>query len=310
MDRLTSLTVFVGVVDGGGFSAAARRLNMSVTAASKHVQNLEERLGARLLNRTTRKVSLTEVGREYFERANQILAELDEAERTAGALQATPRGLVRLHCATLLIRFLGPVFVEYQTKFPAVSLDVTIGDRAVDLVEEGFDLSILPRPPAESGLIVKRLAPWRYVLCCSPGYLEVHPAPLRPADLVHHNCLRYALAPAGDEWRFRGADGQQEAVKARGDLVTNSGELLRIMTLAGRGILLAPTFAIGEDVKAGRLIRLLPDFDPGALAIHAVYPHRRHLSTKVRSLIDLLAERLAQNKGWMAVEPSENRSAE
>jgi DNA-binding transcriptional LysR family regulator len=299
MDRLTSLTVFVRVVEGGGFSAAARRLNMSVTAASKHVQTLEDRLGARLLNRTTRKVSLTEIGREYYERATQVLTELDEADRIASSLQATPRGLIRLHTTTYLIRFLGPVLVEYQMLYPAVALDVTIGDRAVDLIEEAFDLSIRPTPPADSGLIIKRLAPWRYVLCCSPSYLADHPAPERPEDLAHHNCLRYPFAPTGDDWGFEGPDGRNVSVRARGDLITNSGELLRMMAIAGRGVLMAPSFVVGEDIIAGALVRLLPAYRPDAFAIHAIYPHRRHLSAKLRSLIDLLAERLAQNKQWI-----------
>ena len=309
MDRFTNLTVFVGVVEGGSFSAAARRLNISVTAASKHVQELEERLGARLLNRTTRKVSLTEIGREYFERASQILSELDEADGIANALQATPRGLVRLHCNTFLIRFLGPIFAEYQTLYPAVTLDVTIGDRTIDLLEEGFDLSIRPAPQADSGLIVRRLAPWHFILCCAPSYLDNHPAPTHPQDLVHHNCLRYALAPDGDEWRFQSAEGKPIGVKVRGDMVTNSGELLRIMLFAGRGIFLAPSFAAEEDVKAGRLIRLLPDFEPGTFAIHAIYPHRRYLSAKVRSLIDLLAERLPQYRSWGETGPAAHAAA-
>jgi DNA-binding transcriptional LysR family regulator len=301
MDRLTSLTVFVRVVEGGGFSAAARRLNMSVTAASKHVQTLEDRLGARLLNRTTRKVSLTEIGREYYERANQVLTELDEADRIAGSLQATPRGVIKLHCHTYIIRFLGSVLAEYQTLYPAVALDVTTGERMIDLVEEGFDLAIRAAPPPDSGLIVRRLTPWRFIVCCAPSYLDSHPAPERPEDLVHHNCLRYAFSPFGDNWPFEGPDGKVESVKVTGDLVTNSGELLRRFALAGRGIFMAPSFVVGEDVVTSALVRLLPAYRPEAFAIHAIYPHRRHLSAKVRSLIDLLAARLAEHRQW--VEP-------
>jgi len=299
MDRLTSLTVFVRVVEGGGFSAAARRLNMSVTAASKHVQALEDRLGPRLLNRTTRKVSVTEIGREYYERANQVLTELDEADRIAGSLQATPRGLIRLHSNATIIRFLGPVLAEYQTLYPAVALDVTIGERMVDLVEEGFDLAIRSAPPPDSGLIVRRLTPWRFILCCAPAYLDSHPAPERPEDLVHHNCLRYAFSPFGDNWRFEGPDRKQVSAKVTGDVVTNSGELLRLLTLAGRGVFLAPSFVVGDDVRAGALVRLLLDYRPDAFAVDAIYPHRRHLSAKVRSLIDLLAERLAEHRQWI-----------
>ena len=273
MDRLTSLTVFARVAEGGGFSAAARRLNMSVTAASKHVQALEERLGVRLLNRTTRKVSLTEIGREYYERANQALTELDEADRLAGSLQATPRGLLRLHCTTYLIRFLGPVLTEFQTLYPAVALDVTIGERMVDLVEEGFDLAIRATPPPNSSLIVRKLTPWRFILFAPRRPISrAIAAPQRPEDLAQHNCLRYAFSPFGDDWRFEGRDGKRVSVKVTGDVVTNSGELLRQLTLAGRGVFMAPSFIVGQDVVAGALTRLLPDYRPDAFAIHAVYP--------------------------------------
>jgi len=296
MDRLTSLTVFVRVVEGGGFSAAARRLNMSVTAASKHVQVLEDRLGARLLNRTTRKVSVTEIGREYYERANQILNELDEADRIAGAHEATPRGVVRLHCNASVGRFLGPVLAEFQTLYPAVKLDVTIGERMVDLVEEGFDLAIRATPPPESSLIVRKLASWRFILCCAPAYLANRPAPERPEDLADHNCVRYAFTPFGDDWRFEDAEGKWVSVRVSGDVVSNSGELLRMLVLAGRGVFLAPSFVVWEDIVAGDLVRLLPAYRSEAFVIHALYPHRRHLSPKVRALIDLLAERLVERR--------------
>ena len=307
MDRLTSLTVFVRVAEGGGFSAAARRLNMSVTAASKHVQALEDRLGARLLNRTTRKVSLTEIGRQYYERASQILTELDEADNIAGSLQATPRGVVRLHSNGGLIPMLAPALVEYQTLYPAVSVDVTVGERMVDIVEEGYDLAIRAAPPPESGLIVKRLTPWRYLLCCGRGYLASHPEPQRPEDLVHHNCLRYAFAPFGADWRFEGSDGNRIAVTVTGDVVTNSAELLRTLTLADRGVILGPSFMVAEDIAAGALVQLLPDWRLDTFAISAIYPHRRHLSAKVRSLIDLLAERFAEHRRW--VEPDRARGS-
>jgi DNA-binding transcriptional LysR family regulator len=302
MDRLTSLTVFVRVVEAGGFSAAARRLNLSVTAASKHVQALEDRLGARLLNRTTRRVSLTEIGRDYFERATQVLAELDEADRAASSLQTTPRGVIRLYSNAASIRFLAPLLADYQTLYPAVSLDVSVGERMVDMVEEGFDLAIRAAPPPESGLIIRKLAPWRYVLCCAPAYLDMHPKPERPQDLVHHNCLRYSFAPFGDEWRFEGPDGNRISVKVSGDLVTNSADLLRAFAMSGRGVVMVPSWVLSPEVVSGALIRLLPDYRPDAFVIHAIYPHRRHLSSKVRSLIDLLVERLSEKQDWSEAE--------
>ncbi len=299
MDRLTSLIVFGRVVETGGFSAAARRLNMSVTMVSNHVQALEDRLGARLLQRTTRKVSLTEIGRSYYERSTQILADLEEADRIAGALHGTPRGTLKLHATMNLVRFLAPVIGEYLTTYPAVSLDLTVGDSNSDLIEDGYDLAIRAMPPPDSSLIVRRLTPWRHVLCCAPAYLEAHPTPEDLPDLAHHNCLRYALYPFGDEWRFEEEGGRPVSVRVRGTLVTNSAETLRLMTLAGQGIMLAPTFLAVDDLTAGRLVRLLPQHKGFEFAINAIYPSRHHLSTKVRSFIELLAERFAAHRQWM-----------
>jgi DNA-binding transcriptional LysR family regulator len=299
MDRLTSLAVFGRVVETGGFSAAGRRLNMSVTMVSNHIQALEDRLGARLLNRTTRKVSLTEIGRSYYERSIQILADLEEADRIAGALHATPRGTLKLHATMNLVRFLAPVIEEYLAAYPAVSVDLAVGDRNSDLIESGYDLAIRATPPPDSGLIVRRLTPWRHILCCAPAYLDARPIPDELADLAHHNCLRYALYPFGDEWRFEGPEGRPVSVRVRGTLVTNSAEALRLMTLAGRGVMLAPTFLAADDLAAGRLVRLLPQHNAVEFAINALYPSRHHLSTKVRSFIELLAERFAAHSRWM-----------
>jgi DNA-binding transcriptional LysR family regulator len=299
MDRMTSLEVFARVVEAGGFSAAARRLGMSVTMASNHVQALEARLGVRLLNRTTRRVSLTEVGRTYYERSSQILHDLDEADRAAGALQSTPRGILRLYTTTHLMRFLSPVVVEYLRLHPEVSIDVTAGEPMIDLLEAGFDLAIRTLPINAGSLIVRRLAAWRHVLCCAPSYRDAHPAPTHPADLARHNCLRYPFYPYGDEWRFEGPDGKLVSVRVTGRAVSNSGELLRVVALDGQAMFLAPSFMVADDLVAGRLVRLLPDYRPVAFEISALYPHRQQLSAKVRVFIDLLAERFAEHRKWV-----------
>jgi DNA-binding transcriptional LysR family regulator len=299
MDRLTSLTVFGRVVESGGFSAAARRLNMSVTMVSAHVQALEDRLGARLLNRTTRKVSLTDIGKAYYERSSQILADLDDADRVANALQATPTGTLRLHTNMHLVPFLSPVIGEFLAAHPTVSIDLTTGERMADLVEEGFDLAIRTVQPPDSTLIVRRLTPWRHILCCAPAYLEKHPAPMYPRDLAQHNCLQYAFYPYGDEWRFQGPDGRPVSVHVHGNAVTNSGELLRYLVLNGQGIFLAPSFIVADDIASGHLVRLVTDHLPVEFVINAIYPHRHHLSAKVRAFIDLLAERFAKHRSWM-----------
>jgi DNA-binding transcriptional LysR family regulator len=154
-------------------------------------------------------------------------------------------------------------------------------------------------PLPDSDLIVRRLTPWRHILCCAPSYLTAHQAPTEPADLAHHNCLRFAFYPFGDEWRFEDAAGTPVSVRVRGNLVTNSGEALRLMAVAGHGIFLAPSFVLMDDIDSGALVRLLPGFQPVELAINAIYPHRNNLSVKVRSFIDLLAERFAQHRRWM-----------
>ena len=289
MDRLTSLTTFVRVVDSGGFSAAGRRLNMSTTMVSNHVQALEERLGARLLNRTTRKVSLTEVGKAYYDRCTQILADLEQADDVAGALQSTPRGTLRIYTATHIVQFVAPVVADFLKQFSGVKVDLTIGERTIDLIDEGFDVAIRLTPPPDSSLIVRSLATWRHVLCCSPDYLEKH-GPLRQlAELTKHNCVRHALYPFEDEWRFADRKGTPASVRISGNLISNSGETLRTAALQGVGISLAPGFLIADDLESGRLVRLLPEYRPVELSMNAVYPHRHHLSAKVRSFIDLLA---------------------
>jgi len=302
MDRLTSLTVFARVVESGGFSAAARRLNMSVTMVSNHVQALEDRLGVRLLNRTTRKVSLTDIGRAYYERSSQILLDLEDADRIAGELHATPRGQLKLYTNAQIVRLVAPIVSEFMTLYPAVSVDLTIGERMVDLVEEGYDLAIRSVPSPDSSLVIRKLTPWRAILCCAPAYLQASAPPNHPSDLAHHNCLQYAFYPYGNEWRFDGPDGKTVSVRARGNVVTNSGELLRTMALRGHGILLAPSFVAADEIAAGQLVRLLPDYQPAEFAISAVYPHRHNLSTKVRRFIDLVADRFADHRRWLAKE--------
>ncbi|TCA65959.1 LysR family transcriptional regulator [Rhizobium leguminosarum bv. viciae] len=299
MDRLTSLTVFGRVVECGGFSAAARRLNMSVTMVGNHVQSLEDRLGVRLLNRTTRKVSLTETGKYYYERSLQILAELEEADRTAGALSSTPRGTLKVYTSSAIVRFLLPVVSEYMELYPSISLDFSVGERTVDMIEDGYDLVMRTVPPPDSSLVARKLTPWRHMLVCSPAYFESHPMPKVPAEVADHNCLQYAYYPYGDEWRFEDGEGNKESVKISGNVVSNSAEMLRFLTLTGRGIFLAPSFVVFDDIAEGRLVKIMPDYRPVEFNINAVYPNRSHLPTKVRLFIDLLAERFAEHRKWM-----------
>jgi DNA-binding transcriptional LysR family regulator len=296
MDRLTSLTTFVRVVDSGGFSAAGRRLNMSTTMVSNHVQALEERLGARLLHRTTRKVSLTEVGKAYYDRCTQILADLEQADDIAGALQSTPRGTLRIYTATHMVPFVAPAVTEFLASYPNVTIDLTMGEREIDMIDEGFDLAIRLTPQADSSLIIRSLATWQHVLCCSPAYLEKHGPPRQLSELTDRNCVRHALYPFGDDWHFLDPKGAPVSVRVSGNLITNSGETLRLAALQGISIALAAGFLIGDDLRTGRLVRLLPDYRPEERTVNAVYPHRHHLSAKVRSFIDLLVHHSAEQQ--------------
>jgi len=298
MDRVTSLSIFAKVVEGSSFAAAARHFGLSPAMVSKHINALEERLGARLLNRTTRQVSPTEIGREFYERSTRILADLDEAEQAASALQATPKGLLRLNGPLSFgIRHLAPAILDYLAACSGAEIDVTLSDRVVDLVDEGFDVAIRIARLADSSLIARRIAPCRIVACASPAYLRKHGAPLRPADLAGHNCLGYSYAALRNEWRFTGPDGV-DSVRVTGRLNANNGDVLRLAALRGEGIVIQPTFLIGDDLASGELVPILPGFVPDELVIQAVYPHSRHLSVKVRSFIDFLVERFGQEPEW------------
>lgn len=296
MDRLTSLTAFVRVVEAGGFSAAGRKLNMSTTMVSNHVRGLEERLGARLLNRTTRKISLTEVGKTYYDRCIQILADIEEADDIAGALQSTPRGTLRIYTNTHLVQFLSPAVAEFLRSYPEVKVDLVIGERNVDLIDENFDLAVRMVPSPDSSLIVRSLATWRHVLCCSHSYIEKHGKPEQLSDLGGRNCIRHVNYPYGDEWRFADRKGTPATVRITGNLVSNSGETLHRAALAGVGIWLAAGFLVRDDLESGELVRLLPEYRPIEFSMNAIYPHRHHLSAKVRTFIDLLARHAADQQ--------------
>jgi DNA-binding transcriptional LysR family regulator len=302
MDRLASITAFVRVAESGGFTAAGRRLDLSTTTVSSQVQALEDWLGVRLLNRTTRRVGLTDIGREYYERCAQILHELEEADAMAGALHLTPRGQLRVHCHNAIVRFIAPVAAHYLAANPGVSLDLRTGDQMIDLLEDGFDLAIRTIYPPDSSLAVRRLAGWRHVLCCSPAYLEKHPAPKTPADLAAHNCIRYTFYAFGDEWHFLDPAGKPALARVSGNLVTTSTEVLRRTALDGGGLLLAPPFIVHEDIAAGTLVPLLPDYPTVEFAIVAVYPHRRHLAAKVRVFLEALVKLFAGH-GWLDASP-------
>lgn len=298
MDRLASITAFVRVADNGGFSAAARSLSVSTTTVSDQVQALENTLGVRLFNRTTRRVNLTEVGREYYERCSQILHELEEADEVASALQVTPRGRLRVYCHQGLSRFIAAVATQFLGDYPEVSLDLLTGDAMIDLVQEGFDLAIMPTSPPDSTLIKRTLAKWHHVLCCAPAYLETHPAPLNPADLAGHNCLLYAYSVYGPEFPFIDPAGNPVAARVSGNLTTTSIAVMRATALAGRGLWMCPPYIVSDLLASGALVSLLTDYGRPEMEIVALYPHRRQLSAKVRLFLDRLIAQFAEESRW------------
>ena len=297
MDRMTNMTTFVKVVEAGGFAAAARKLDMSPSTVTGHIQALEERLGIRLLNRSTRKLSLTEVGQAYYERALHLLADLDEIDAMAQALQSTPRGRLRINASVSIPPLLAPVIAEFTALNPDVTLSMAMSDRMLDLVEEGFDLAIRLVPVPDSSLIVKRVGSYRLLVCAAPDYLQRRGIPRTPSDLATHNCLSFSQSPWSSEWRFNTPAGRV-AIRVAGNLETNSANALRLAAVHGQGLAMMPSFLVADEIRTGRLVPLLTEFSSGDFPISAIYPHRHHLSAKVRSFLDLLTRRYHENPAW------------
>lgn len=298
MDSLTGMAIFARVVDTRSFTAAAAALGLSKSAVSKQVARLEDRLGARLLNRTTRRLSLTEVGAAFYERCARILAEVEDAELAVGRLQDAPRGRLRVNAPMSFGQLhLAPAIADFLAAHPGMSIDLTLTDRIVDVVEEGYDVAIRISRLADSSLIARRLVPMRRVVCGSPAYFERHGVPRHPRDLRRHNCLLYSYLPSADDWRFVGPEGPV-AVRVAGTFKANNGDVLETAMLAGLGVALQPTFIAARDLQAGRLVAVMPDYVDESASVYAVYPHSRHLSAKVRAFIDFLAARFCPEPPW------------
>lgn len=302
MDSLSGLTVFVRVVDAGGFTAAAREMGVSKSAISKQVAGLEERLGARLLNRTTRRLSLTDAGATLYERALRILAEAEEAEAAVSQLSSAPRGLLRINApVTFGIGHLGPLLPAFMELYPDLSLEVVVNDRMVDLVEEGFDVAVRIADLPDSSLIAKRLCCSRRVVVASPDYVARRGAPRHPEDLANHELVMYAYTLRGTEWRLTGPEGRTASIRADNSrLKANNGDLLRMAVNSGHGVAIMPTFVVGDDLASGRLVRLLPDWQDESGGVYAVWPHARFVPAKVRAFVDFLAEKMAGTPPWEA----------
>ena len=297
MDRFEAIRAFAQVVENGSFARAADKLGLSTSATSRHVADLEAHLQTRLLNRTTRKVSLTESGRTFYERSVQLLADLAEAEEEASSAAAIPRGTIRLTTSVNFgVRHVGPAIAEFLARHPGVRFDISLSDRMVDLVEEGFDLAVRIGPPGAQNLVARKLGETRVVICASPDYLKRHAAPRTPEELASHNCFTYEYVTPHNVWRFRDPSGVERSVRIAGNLHSNNGDILAEVAARGGGIVFEPAFIVGPEIKAGRLVPLLQDFMPPPVAIYAVYPSRKHLSAKVRVFVDFLLEKMGSEQ--------------
>ena len=300
LDRLTGMQVFARVASLGSLSAAARALGMSPTMATKHVAALEERLGVRLLLRTTRKLTLTEAGRRYLESIERILAEVEEADATAAAERVEARGTLRVNAPLSFgLHEIAPLMPEFARQHPAVVVDLGLSDRFVDLVEEGWDLAIRIGRMLDSSMVARRLASCRMAVCGSPDYLAAHGRPTSVQQLAAHNCLSYTLSrtQTGGRWLF-GPDGQV-GVPVAGNLRANNGDVLVAAAVAGQGLIYEPTFLLSEALKDGRLIAIaLDELCIELPGIYAVHPAGRLPPAKVRAFVDFLAQRFAGIPPW------------
>jgi DNA-binding transcriptional LysR family regulator len=296
------MRLFTEVVDGGSFSAAARQMGMAPSSVARGIGALEDELGVRLLNRTTRKLSLTEAGRLFHERSRRILVEVDDARLSVTQLEATARGTLRLSVPVAFGRLhIAPAVPEFLAAFPAVAVDLCLTDAFVDLVEEGVDLAIRIGELQDSSLIARRLARNQRVICGSPAYFERAGRPTEPAALGAHNCLVYKRQSNRATWRLRNHEQTYE-VEVHGSLWANNADALHTAALAGLGLAILPTWMVGQDVRRGALEVAFADYtvSPGALdtSIYAVFPYARHLSPKVRALVDFLVNRFTPRPYW------------
>lgn len=311
MLKLVGMGIFARVVEAKGFSAAARRLGISKSVVSKEVAKLEKSLGARLLNRTTRQLSLTEIGAAFYDHCARIVQEAEEAALLVDRLHATPRGVLKCTApvafATLHIASALP---EFLARCPDVHIDMTVGDRFFDLAEEGYDVAIRIARDLPPNLVARKLAPINRVVCGTPAYFEKFGVPAVPQDLSRHNCLVYTHSNPDSLWRFRSDDGDI-AVPVRGNLKLNDDEVIWQAVRGGAGISMLPTFTVGDDLKSGRLQAVLTPYVPAERNLYAVYLPNRHLSAKVRVFIDFLLERFEPppywDRGWTALDTATPR---
>jgi DNA-binding transcriptional LysR family regulator len=297
-DSLYEMSVFAKVVAVGSLSAAARELGVSTAVVSRRLAALEARLGVRLVNRTTRRLALTDEGASYHEACARILAEVEDADAAASAQRVEPQGLLKVALpASFGHKHIAPLVPPFAARYPRIELAFSLSDRTVNMIAEGFDLAIRIGELEDSSLAARRLAPNRRVVCASPQYLALHPAPRVPADLQQHNCL--TTTDLQMNWEYKGPDGKRGTVRVAGHYACDNWEVLREWAMAGLGVALKSTWDVRRQLEDGSLVPLLPGYDFGTdVSIYAVYPHRRHLPAKTRVFIDYLAESFGPEPYW------------
>lgn len=300
MDVLTGMRTYAAVVATGSFTAAAERLGLSKALTSKYVGQLEDRLGVRLLNRTTRKLNVTEAGQAYYERCKQLLEDFDELETAIKDQQEAPQGNLLVAAPTTFGEtYLTQAVADYLDEQPGVSVELVLADRFVNIVDEGFDLAVRIGRLADSSLIARRLAPARIVACATPEYLSRCGLPAHPGELESHNCIIDTNIHPADHWPFN-EDGQSFSVGVTGRFRVNNALSAREMILAGHGIGLCPIHAVYEDIREGHLKILLQEYEALEYGIYVVYPHNCHLATRVRTFVEFLARKFGATSGWGA----------
>ncbi|MBO6946482.1 MAG: LysR family transcriptional regulator [Rhodospirillales bacterium] len=303
-DPLEGMSVYAAVVEAGTFTGAARQLRISKGAVSQQIQKLEDRLGVRLLNRTTRRLSLTDEGRAFYDHCRRILDEARDAVDALDSLGTQPRGLLRVNAPMSFgIMHLGPAVADFMAAYPEIEIDLELNDRQMDVVEEGFDVAIRIARLPDSSLIARRLAPCRRVVMASPAYWDRMGRPEHPNDLKAHDALIYDYLSDPDTWTFKGPAGRI-SVTVSGRMRANNGEVLLEAAKRGLGVDFAPTFFCCGEIRKGELEVVLSDYEDDPISVYAVYPHKRHLSPRVRAFVDFLAARFGENPYWDDLEGS------
>nr|WP_321239265.1 LysR family transcriptional regulator [uncultured Tolumonas sp.] len=291
IDVMKAMQAFVAVVDSGSFVSAAEMLDTSTAAISRQVSGLESHLGARLLNRTTRRISLTESGHEYYSRAQSILSDLAEAEAIVGQQAIQPKGLLRISAPLSYgIHELARLLPDFMRRYPDLKLDIDLSDRVVDLANDGIDVAIRISQSLTSQVVARKIMPIEMILCASPDYLARKGTPKTPEEIAEHETLSYSYLSTGDNWHFVDKNQTEVTVRIQSTVHASNGDLLTALGLSGNGIIIQPTFIVAKHIAEGKLVPLLPDWHMGEFYLYAVYLSRKHLSAKIRAFINYLAE--------------------